>query len=223
MEPTKEILDKYSRTRLQALARSKQLSPAGTKDQLIEKILGKKSSKKEEKKSKTAVKNKPKTQSRKEKEHFPLNELPVDIQGTAALNLSYEDVLSLCGTNKKLANICKDPEFWRKKILKDFKGQVDHQDLENLIPKKSPVNENENQRREAEEKYRKQLTEIYRAKYEDLYADKLDQESRQYFYNKYREDKEWNNYNKEWDKIGKQIEDLQERIKELKENKTKLT
>jgi hypothetical protein len=130
----------------------------------------------------------PQKKEEKKPDYFKLGELPRDVQMETALNLSYEDLLNLCKTNTKLAGICKNNDFWRRKILKDFRDKVDQQDLEKLKP------------------------EQFRAKYEDLYADKLDQESRQYFYNKYQEDKEWKKYENEIDNINDKIDALREQI-----------
>jgi hypothetical protein len=197
MEPTREILNKYSKTRLQSLARSKNLSANGNKAELVQRILGTRSNKKEEKVSKPSAKE-------NKKEYFPLDKLPLDVQSTAALNLSYKDILNLYRSNKKLAGICKDPEFWRKKILRDFKEEINQKELDKLKPNPG----------DQEGEYRNKLLERYRAKYEDLYANKLEQEGKDYF-NKHKQNKEWKKYNTEFYKVEDKIKHLLQEMKKL--------
>ena len=45
---------------------------------------------------------------------------PYDTLKLTALKLSYEDIISLCKSSKKLARLCRDNEFWKNKILKDY-------------------------------------------------------------------------------------------------------
>lgn len=47
--------------------------------------------------------------------------LPTEILHTVAFQLAYEDVLCLGNTcHHKLNNLCKDPNFWRDKTVRDF-------------------------------------------------------------------------------------------------------
>src|ERR1700735_5216101 len=116
MDLTREYLETRSSGQLRQLLKARKLSTHGTKEQLIEDILefegknNQKSSIKETRKSKKERKSTPRSQ---EEPVFSLNKLPLDIQGVTALNLSYEDILSLCQTNKKLSNICRNPDFWK--------------------------------------------------------------------------------------------------------------
>lgn len=83
---------------------------------------------------------------------FNIDKLPPDLLKKYILELSYDDILNLCITNKKFSNICKDPYFWRNKIRNDFPDEdIPEIDIEN-------------------EPYK------FKAKYELLLADKLEEE-----------------------------------------------
>lgn len=51
---------------------------------------------------------------------FEIDKLPYDDQKEIALNLSYEEIINLCRTRKILSNICKDPYFWKDKLIQDY-------------------------------------------------------------------------------------------------------
>jgi hypothetical protein len=51
---------------------------------------------------------------------FEIDKLLPELQRKIALGLDYDSIINLCKTKKKLANICKDPYFWRDKLVKDF-------------------------------------------------------------------------------------------------------
>lgn len=49
-----------------------------------------------------------------------MNELPTERVFDILLELSYVDLMGVCGTNKLFWDICNDDGFWRRKILRDF-------------------------------------------------------------------------------------------------------
>lgn len=211
MEPTSQNLEKLPLNQLRVLARKRNLSPIGSKKVLIQRILdyenkGKPPSIPVPKAptpkaiSKPVAKgaSKPISPDRTSEGVTPILTLPYEVQKLQALKLKYPDILNLCKANKNFARICRDNNFWRSKILNDYRDKLEPEELEKLKP------------------------EQYRAKYEELYADELDLESRQYFYNKYKEDKEWQKYNDEWDKTGKEIERLREEAKKLEKRQDKI-
>ena len=51
---------------------------------------------------------------------FKMDELSPDLQRKIALDLSYEEIINLCKSKKSLANICRNPYFWKDKLEKDF-------------------------------------------------------------------------------------------------------
>ena len=55
--------------------------------------------------------------------------VPRELRGKALLNLSYKNIIRNCTINKALANICKDPYFWKAKLQHDY-PEEDIQDLE---------------------------------------------------------------------------------------------
>lgn len=191
MDIDRKYLEKRSGSELRNLARARKLIPAGTRQQLIDRILNY-----ENKNEKIAIstprteRNLRTTSTKEEKELSPrkaeskplvpepqslLNNLPADIQGVTALNLSYEDVLNLCKTSKRLANICNNPDFWRRKILKDFGNRITSKYLESGQIK--PEN--------------------LRAKYEQLYAVKLRENAQRYSRTGYKDDPRWKKYEEE--------------------------
>ena len=182
MDITQEYLEGKSLRELRNLAKNRKLSPSGTKEQIINRILGFK----DYNASKSGD-----IKSTKTKSSFPLNELPPDVQGITALNLPYEDVLNLCKTNKRLSNVCQNPDFWRRKILKDFPDEVTPESLDKLKP------------------------ENMRPKYEQLYGVMLKRKAKNYA-KKYKEDKQWENYSKDLDNIDEQIQELKRKRREIK-------
>jgi hypothetical protein len=49
-----------------------------------------------------------------------LSNIPLDIKKEAALKLSYPDLLKLCQTGKEYVKICRDPNFWKNKLIRDY-------------------------------------------------------------------------------------------------------
>jgi hypothetical protein len=50
----------------------------------------------------------------------PLIDLPNDLFKLVMLELPYEDLKSLCRTDKRSAKLCGDQNFWREKVGRDF-------------------------------------------------------------------------------------------------------
>jgi len=51
-----------------------------------------------------------------------LDKLPKDVVLLTALNLKYNEIMNLCNTSKKYDSmICKNRDFWIKKLMQDFK------------------------------------------------------------------------------------------------------
>lgn len=51
-----------------------------------------------------------------------MERLPKDIDEILLYKLSYLDILRLCQTNKRFANICRDDKFWKILLERDFEG-----------------------------------------------------------------------------------------------------
>lgn len=49
-----------------------------------------------------------------------MEELNRDLFEEEFLRLNYQDALSLCSTNRRFSNWCRDDQLWRAKIRKDF-------------------------------------------------------------------------------------------------------
>ncbi len=62
-----------------------------------------------------------------------MEDLPVDILMLIALDMETPEILQLCRTSTKLnQSICNNPNFWRNKIIKDFKINFGPKDVKTL-------------------------------------------------------------------------------------------
>lgn len=100
-----------------------------------------------------------------------LENIPLDIKEESSLKLEYPNLLNLCKTNKQLSFICRDPEFWRRKILYDFPSEKIlniSKDKYRAFYERLYAMELENDMEELRKEHSKQIQQLYAEQAEEL-------------------------------------------------------